>query len=100
MEAPLALSWSRDCTGRPRTLTRSQDTAGRSFVSLLVEEAIAALPVVQAQVVGEVGLQALAVLSTGKQVAPPHHLRRSERKLAPAQRTLARKLNGSKQREQ
>jgi putative transposase len=46
------------------------------------------------------GLSALAVLSTGEKIANPRHLRRSERQLAHAQRALARKQKGSKNRAQ
>jgi putative transposase len=47
----------------------------------------------------DVGLKDLAVLSTGEKVANPKHLQRSERRLAHAQRNLARKRKGSKNRE-
>ena len=48
MEEPLAIRWSRplpdDAGMQPTTVTVSRDTAGRYFVSLLVEEEIAPLP--------------------------------------------------------
>jgi putative transposase len=47
----------------------------------------------------DVGLQDVAVLSTSEKIANPQHVRRSERRLAHAQRNLARKLKGSKNRE-
>jgi putative transposase len=100
MAAHLNIRWSRPFTGAPTTVTLSKDAAGRSFVSFLVEEEIAALPVITALVGVDVGVNDLAVLSTGEQVANPKHLRQSERTLAPAQRTLARKQQGSKNREQ
>ena len=99
MDAPLNIHWSRSFIGTPTTVTISQDTAGRSFVSLLVEEEITALPVVNAMVGVDVGLKDVAVLSTGERVANPQYLRRSERRLAHAQRNLARKQKGSKNRE-
>ncbi|HLJ81045.1 MAG TPA: RNA-guided endonuclease TnpB family protein [Ktedonobacterales bacterium] len=99
MDAPLKIHWSRAFTGSPSTVTISKDTAGRYFVSFLVEEAIKPLPVVNALVGVDVGLKDLAVLSTGEKVANPKHLHRSERKLAHAQRNLARKQKGSKNRE-
>src|SRR5262249_31168589 len=99
MDAPLDIHWSRSFTGVPTTVTISRDTAGRYFVSFLVDEAIQALAVVNAMVGVDVGLKDLAVLSTGEQVANPKHLHRSERKLAHAQRTLARKQKGSRNRE-
>jgi putative transposase len=99
MEAPLDIHWSRAFTGTPSTVTITQDTAGRYFVSFLVEEDIVALPVVNAMVGVDVGLKDVAVLSTGEKFANRRHLRRSERRLAHAQRNLARKQKGSKNRE-
>jgi putative transposase len=99
MDAPLDIHWSRSFAGTPATVTISQDTAGRYFVSLLVEEEVEALPVVNAVIGVDLGLKDLAVFSTGEKVANPRHLRRGERKLAHIQRTLARKQKGSKNRE-
>jgi putative transposase len=99
MNAPLDIHWSRPFTGMPSTITVSKDTAERYFVSFLVEEDIQALPVVTGMVGVDVGLKDLAVLSTGEKVANPTHLRRSERHLAHAQRNLARKRKGSKNRD-
>ena len=99
MDAPLDIHWSRSFTGTPTTVTVSQDTAGRYFVSFLVEEAVAALPVVNALVGVDGGLKDVAVLSTGEKIANPRHLPRSERRLKQAQRSLARKQKGSKNRE-
>jgi putative transposase len=100
MNAPLDIHWSRAFTGTPTTITISKDTAGRYFVSFLVEEAITALPLVHSMVGVDVGLKDVAVLSTGEKIANPRHLARSERRLAHAQRHLARKQKGSKNREQ
>src|SRR5260370_11608794 len=47
----------------------------------------------------DVGLKDLAVLSTGEKVANLKHLRRSERRLAHAQRNLSRKKKGSQNRD-
>ncbi len=99
MDAPLDIHWSRAFTGMPSTITISHDTAGRSFVSFLVEEEIQALPVVNAMMGVDVGLKDVAVLSSGERIANPQHLRRSERRLTHAQRNLARKQKGSKNRE-
>jgi putative transposase len=99
MDAPLAIHWSRPFSGTPSTVTISKDTAGRYFVSFLIEEDIQALPVVNAMVGVDVGLKDVAVLSTGEKIANPRHLQRSERRLTHAQRNLARKQKGSKNRE-
>ena len=99
MNAPLDIHWSRSFTGTPTTITISKDTAGRYFVSFLIEEEIGSLPVVNAMVGMDVGLKDVAVLSTGEKIANPQYLRRSKRCLAHAQRNLARKQKGSKSRE-
>lgn len=99
MDAPLRIRWSRAFTGSPTTITITRDRAGRYFVSFLVEEEIATLPVINAMVGVDVGLKDVAVLSTGETLANPHHLQRSERRLKRAQQNLSRKQNGSKNRE-
>jgi putative transposase len=99
MDRSLDIHWSRFFTGTPTTVTISKDTAGRYFVSFLVEEEVAPLPVVNAMVGVDVGPKDLAVLSTGERIANPQHLRRSECRLAHAQRNLARKRKGSRNRE-
>jgi putative transposase len=100
METPLDIHWSRTFSGTPSTVAITKDPAGRYFVSFLVEEEVATLPVVNAMVGVDVGLKDVAVLSTGEKIANPRHLQRSERRLKHAQRTLARKQQGSKHREQ
>ncbi|HEV8192697.1 MAG TPA: RNA-guided endonuclease TnpB family protein [Ktedonobacterales bacterium] len=99
MDTPLDVRWSRALIATPSTVTISKDTAGRYVVSFLVEEDIQALPAVDMQVGVDVGLKDLALLSSGEQVANPKHLRQSERKLAHAQRNLARRKLGSKNRD-
>jgi putative transposase len=99
MDAPLDIHWSRSFAGTPTTVTLSKDTAGRYFVSFLVEEDIQPLPDVNARVGVDAGLKYLVVFSTGEKVANPKHLPRSERRLAHAQRNLARKQQGSKNRD-
>ncbi len=98
MDAPLDIRWSREFTTAPTTVTVTRDSAGRYFVSFLVEEAIEVLPVVNALLGVDVGLKDMAVLSTGEKIANPKHLHRGERRLARAQRNLARKQRGSKNR--
>jgi putative transposase len=99
MDIPLEIHWSRLFTDTPSSITISKDSAGRYFVSFLMDEDIQALPVVNAMVGVDVGLKDLAVLSIGEKIANPTHLRRSERRLAHAQRNLARKQKGSRNRE-
>ncbi|RVX37939.1 putative transposase [Nonomuraea polychroma] len=100
MDTPLNIVWSRPLPdgAQPSTVTVSRDAAGRWFVSLLVEETIRRLDPVAAQVGVDAGLTALVTLSTGKKVTNPRHERRDRRRLAKAQRNLARKAQGSNNR--
>ncbi|MBB5079754.1 putative transposase [Nonomuraea endophytica] len=100
MDAPLAIVWSRPLPegAEPSTVTVSRDAAGRWFVSILVENEIIPLPPVAASVGVDVGIAALVTLSTGEKIANPGHGRRERRRLAGAQRALARKAKGSANR--
>ncbi len=100
MDAPLAIVWSRPLPegAQPSTVTVSRDSSGRWFVSLLVEEKISPLPPVDRNVGVDAGVTALAALSTGEKIVNPRHERADRRKLAKAQRMLARKEKGSNNR--
>ena len=98
MEAPLDIRWSRTFAGTPSNVTISKDTAGRYFVSILVEESISPLPVNSRMVGIDLGLKDAAILSNGTKVPNPTFLRKAEPKLVRAQRKLSRKQKGSKNR--
>ena len=100
MDAPLDLVWSRPLpTGcKPTTVTITKDTAGRYFVSILLEEDIKPLPITTKQVGVDLGLKSMVILSTGEQVGNPKYFAKDEKKLAKAQRQLAKKNKGSKNR--
>ncbi|MCG5219130.1 transposase, partial [Streptosporangium sp. KLBMP 9127] len=100
MDAPLNVVWSRPLPAgaEPSTVTVSRDAAGRWFVSLLVQEAIAPLPPAQGEVGVDAGISALVTLSTGEVVPNPGFERADRRRLARAQRALARKAKGSANR--
>jgi putative transposase len=101
MDTPLAIRWSRPLPAdpQPSTVTISRDTAGRYFVSLLVEEAIAPLPPVEARVGLDLGLHDTVVLHTGESVGNPRFFHADAIRLAKAQRRLAKKQRGSTNRE-
>ncbi len=100
MDTPLDIVWSRPLPegAEPSTVTVSRDAAGRWFVSLLVQEKIAPLPPVEQSTGVDAGLTALVTLSCGEQIVNPRHERRERRRLARAQRALARKEKGSNNR--
>jgi putative transposase len=99
MDAPLAIVWSRVFTGAPTTITVTRDPAGRYFVSFLVEEEVTTLPPTDAVIGLDMGVSALLTLSTGEKIVNPKHFAHSRRRLKAAQKALARKQQGSKNRE-
>ncbi|MGA6155958.1 RNA-guided endonuclease InsQ/TnpB family protein [Stenotrophomonas sp. NPDC087984] len=101
MTEPLDIVWSRPFPegAKPSTVTVSQDSAGRWFVSMLCEDpGVKPLPATDAAVGVDVGLDHLLTLSTGERVANPRHERRDRARLALAQRRLAKKEKGSTNR--
>ncbi|MFF1843483.1 RNA-guided endonuclease InsQ/TnpB family protein [Streptomyces sp. NPDC058217] len=97
MAEPLDIVWSRPLpTGaKPSTVTVSQDSAGRWFVSMLCDDlTVKPLSATDAAVGVDVGLNHLLTLSTGEKIANPRHERTDRARLAKAQRALARKAKG------
>ena len=101
MADALDVRWSRPLPqgAEPTTVTVSRDAAGRWFVSMLVEDAIAPAPATNAAVGIDAGITSLVTLSTGEKVVNPKHERRDRARLARAQRELSRKAKGSANRE-
>jgi putative transposase len=101
MDTPLHIHWSRPLPAGalPSTVTVSRDTAGRYFVSILLEEEIAPLPTARGQVGIDLGLHDVVVLDSGEKVGQPRFFAQDETRLAQAQRRLAKKQRGSKNRD-
>ncbi|MCX4429179.1 RNA-guided endonuclease InsQ/TnpB family protein [Streptomyces mirabilis] len=101
MTEPLAVVWSRPLPegAKPSTVTVSQDSAGRWFVSLLCDDpSVQPLPATGQAIGVDVGLNHLLTLSTGEKIANPRHERRDRTALAKQQRRLAKKEKGSANR--
>lgn len=100
MKDPLAIRWSRTIpkAAKITTVTVSNDTAGRYFVSMLCDDAVSSLPTHESKIGLDLGLSSFAVLSTGEKVSAPNTFRKNEKKLAKLQRRLAKKQKGSKNR--
>ncbi|WP_435111280.1 RNA-guided endonuclease InsQ/TnpB family protein [Nocardiopsis synnemataformans] len=98
---PLDVVWSRPLPegARPSTVTVSRDAAGRWFVSLLCEDIVEQTPAANKAVGIDAGITSVVALSTGEKVANPRHEHRDPARLARAQRTLARKAQGSANRD-
>lgn len=101
MDEPLDIHLHRDlpCGVKPSSVTVSKDCANRYFASILVEEDIKPLPVVNAQVGLDLGIKSMVILSTGEAVGNPRYFAQDEKRLAKAQRRHAKKKKGSKNRE-
>jgi putative transposase len=100
MTDPLDIRWSRPLPAgsTPSTVTVSRDSAGRWFVSLLVEDVIEPVPASPNAVGVDAGITSLVALSTGEKVTNPKYERADRKRLVKAQRNLARKDKGSKNR--
>jgi len=96
-QEPLAIVWSRPLPdgAKPSSVTATRDKAGRYFVSILVEEEIGTLPMTAKTVGVDLGLKSFLVTSDGEALANPKYYARDEKKLAKAQRKLAKKQKGS-----
>ncbi|MFG2044933.1 RNA-guided endonuclease InsQ/TnpB family protein [Dactylosporangium sp. NPDC048998] len=99
MADPLNIVWSRPLPDGAAlsTVTVSQDSAGRWFVSLLCDDVIEQAPASGAVGI-DAGLDSLLTLSTGEKITNPKHERRDRTALARAQRNLAKKEEGSANR--
>ncbi|WAU79610.1 RNA-guided endonuclease TnpB family protein [Streptomyces sp. Qhu-G9] len=98
MREPLDIRWSRSLPEgmQPSTVTVSQDSAGRWFVSILCEDpGVKPLAATDAAVGIDAGPDHLLTLSTGEKIANPRHERKDRTRLAKAQRKLANKAEGS-----
>jgi putative transposase len=100
MEQPLDIHWLRtlpkDC--KPSSVIVSLDTAGRYFISILVEEEITPLNVTPKMVGLDLGLKSMVITSDGHTFGNPKFFAQDEKKLARAQRRLSKKHKGSKNR--
>ncbi len=99
-QEPLAIIWSRPLPdgARPSSVTVTRDKVGRYFVSIVIEEEIGTLPITAKTVGVDLGLKSFLVTSDGEVLANPKYYSRDEKKLAKAQRQLARKKRGSRNR--
>ncbi|HEX2916246.1 MAG TPA: RNA-guided endonuclease TnpB family protein [Chloroflexia bacterium] len=101
MESPLSIRFSRPLPkgAKPSSVTVSMDSAGRYFVSLLVEESIRPKPVTPKMSGLDLGLLDSVITSHGQKSGNPRFFQKSAKKLAKAQRRLSRKQLGSRNRE-
>lgn len=100
MYAPLEIVWHRPLPEgcKPSSVTIIKDSANRYFVSILVADDIKPLPRVTKMVGLDLGIKSMVALSTGESVGNPRYAASDEKRLAKAQRRLAKKKKGSKNR--
>jgi putative transposase len=99
---PLPIRWSRqipsDC--EPSTITVKLDSSGRWFVSLRINDPTDnKLKPIKKQIGIDLGISSLLTTSDGQKVANPKHFNKLYKKLRRAQKSLSRKVKGSKNRE-
>ncbi len=100
MDQSLQIAWSRPLPdgAKPSSVTVSKDTAGRYFVSILVEEDIQPMAMTPKMVGLDLGLKSMVITSDGHMHGNPKFFAQDEKKLARAQRKLSKKKKGSKNR--
>ncbi|CCG45063.1 IS1341-type transposase [Halobacillus halophilus DSM 2266] len=86
---------SREVKGRILSATVRRNPTGKYSVSILVQTDIQELPKSNTYVGIDLGLKDFAVLSNGTTYENPRYLRKTEKKLAKAQRILSRREKGS-----
>jgi putative transposase len=94
----LRVRWSREFKSSPSTVTVIRDKADRYFVTLCLDEEVQKLKPVHRAVGIDLGITAIATLSSGEKIENLRPLDRLERRLARAQRALSRKKKGSRRR--
>jgi putative transposase len=101
MDAPLDIRWSRPLPAdvEPSSASVSLDCSQRWHVSLLCEDkAVKHLPKLKTAVGIDLGISALATLSTGEKIPNLKHDARETKRKRRLSRVLARKQKGSKNR--
>jgi putative transposase len=86
----------RPLEGAVKTCCVRRTSAGAWYVTFSAEVEALPLPVTEAVVGIDVGLESFATFSTGKKIANPRFFRRDERDLARAQRRLSRETRPEK----
>ncbi|MFC9357283.1 RNA-guided endonuclease InsQ/TnpB family protein [Rhodococcus sp. NPDC057014] len=97
---PLDIRWSRPLPegAVPSQVTVSRNARGQFHISILVEDVISELEPTDRVVGLDAGITSLYTLSTGEKITNPRHERTDRERLAKAQRALAKKEKGSRNR--
>ncbi|GCE43147.1 mobile element protein [Rhodococcus wratislaviensis] len=97
---PLDIRWSRPLPegAVPSQVTVSRNARGQYHISILVEDTISELEPADRVVGLDAGITSLYTLSTGEKITNPRYERADRERLAKAQRMLAKKEKGSRNR--
>jgi putative transposase len=97
-DQPLPIRWSRPLpeAASPSTITVKLDASGRWFVSLLIYDSVEPLPQCSKAIGIDAGITSLIATSDGDHIANPKHFKRLRQRLRQAQKTLSRRVKGSK----
>ena len=101
MSAPLDVRWSRPLPKNtdPSSVTVSLDASGRWHVSILCDDrSIKPMPRLKTAVGIDLGISALATLSTGEKIHNPRHDQKLAGRKRLLSRSLSRKVKGSNNR--
>ena len=94
----LRLKWSPPLPAEPSSVTIIKECSGKYYASFVVVVVDGKLPRTPTEVGVDLGLASLAVTSDGDKIAPPRFLRSALRKIGRLQRSLSRKVKGSRNR--
>ena len=90
----------RDFDGLIKSVTVSQNSSGKYYVSVLVDcKEQEKLPKSENKIGIDLGIKEFAITSDGEMIENPKYLRRSEKRLRKLQKDLSRCKKGSKNRE-
>ena len=95
----LKIVWSRELPVAPSSVTVIKDSAGRYFLSFVVEIAPESLPKTNNNVGIDLGIKTFATLSNGDKIDAPKPLKKCIQRLRRLSKNLSRKTRGSKRYE-
>ena len=88
----------RELLGIIKSVTVSKNPSGKYYISILTEQEIDQLPILDKKIGIDLGLKDFAITSDGEVFSNPKFLRRTEKQLVKAQRELSKKKKGSNNR--